>query len=136
MVRPRVSRGNDASPRIPQTGRSALAGMFELFIDSEASFRFRLTAPDGTVMAVSKAFDNKSAAVAGIAAVREYAGMGLVSDLSTADTRQAPSETNDLSGVHATRFGRIPVTDLHLNAKPRPRAGFSPARRAPWTRIT
>ncbi|WP_347886544.1 DUF1508 domain-containing protein [Pseudarthrobacter sp. CC12] len=57
-----------------------MAGMFELFMDSESSFRFRVTAPDGTVMAVSKAFENKNAAVAGIAAVREYAGMGLISD--------------------------------------------------------
>ena len=45
--------------------------MFELFVDAESAFRFRLTAPDGTVMAVSKPFDTKTAAVAGIAAVRE-----------------------------------------------------------------
>lgn len=53
-----------------------MAGTFELFVDADANSRFRLTAPDGTVMAVSKAFDDKPAAVAGISAVREYAGMG------------------------------------------------------------
>jgi uncharacterized protein YegP (UPF0339 family) len=67
--------------RNPQTGRIVMAGMFELFVDADANFRFRLTAPDGTVMAVSKAFDDKPAAVAGISAVREYAGMGLITDL-------------------------------------------------------
>jgi uncharacterized protein YegP (UPF0339 family) len=59
-----------------------MAGMFELFIDAESFFRFRLTAPDGSVMAVSKAFEDKLAAVAGIAAVREFAGMGLIADVS------------------------------------------------------
>ena len=58
-----------------------MAGKFELFLDAESKFRFRLKAPDGTVMAVSAAFEDKSAAVAGIAAVRECAGMGLISDL-------------------------------------------------------
>jgi uncharacterized protein YegP (UPF0339 family) len=70
----------------PRTGRMALAGMFELFVDSECSFRFRLTAPNGTVVAVSSAFDDKAtAAVAGIAAAREYAGTGLITDLCPAD---------------------------------------------------
>lgn len=58
-----------------------MAGMFELFIDSDSSFRFRLTAPDGTVMALSKSFPDKRAAVAGIADVREYAGMGHITEL-------------------------------------------------------
>lgn len=61
-----------------------MAGKFEVFIDAEAHFRFRLTAPDGTVLAVSAAFEDKSAVAAGIAAVRECAGMGLVTDLSPA----------------------------------------------------
>lgn len=67
--------------RDPQNGRTVMAGMFELFVDADAHFRFRLTAPDGTVMAVSRAFGDKPAAVAGITAVREYAGMGLITDL-------------------------------------------------------
>ncbi|MBD1542054.1 DUF1508 domain-containing protein [Arthrobacter sp. IA7] len=61
-----------------------MAGMFELFIDAEDSFRFQLTAPDGTVMAVSRPFPSKAAAVEGIAAVREYAGMGHVKELPKA----------------------------------------------------
>ena len=58
-----------------------MTGMFELFTDSDASYRFRLTAPDGTVMALSRSFPDKPSAVAGIAAVREYAGMGLVTEI-------------------------------------------------------
>ena len=73
--------GMDAEGLAPQTGRIVMAGKFEVFVDGESKFRFRLTAPDGTVMAVSVAFSNKLAAVAGIAAVRECAGMGLVTDL-------------------------------------------------------
>ena len=59
-----------------------MTGMFELFTDTDTSYRFRLTAPDGTVMALSRPFPDLPAAVAGIAAVREYAGMGLVSEIS------------------------------------------------------
>lgn len=68
-----------------------MAGMFELFIDSDASFRFQLTAPDGTVMAVSRAFPSKAAAVEGIAAVREYAGMGHVRELPEAPAERQPA---------------------------------------------
>lgn len=71
----------DAEERSPQTGRIDMAGTFEVFVDGEALFRFRLKAPDGTVVAESAAFSDKPAAVAGIAAVRECAGMGLVTDL-------------------------------------------------------
>jgi uncharacterized protein YegP (UPF0339 family) len=58
-----------------------MAGVFEVFVDADSHFRFRLKAPDGTVMAVSRAFGDKPAAVAGIAAVRECAGTGLITDL-------------------------------------------------------
>lgn len=68
-----------------------MAGMFEVFVDGESCFRFRLKAPDGTVMAVSEAFGDKAAAVAGIAAVRECAGMGLVTDLCPAGGAQQPA---------------------------------------------
>ena len=61
-----------------------MAGKFEVFVDTEAQYRFRLTAPDGTELAVSAAFSDKAAAVAGIEAVRECAGMGLISDLCPA----------------------------------------------------
>jgi uncharacterized protein YegP (UPF0339 family) len=79
-----------------------VAGMFELFIDADASFRFQLTAPDGTVMAVSRAFPDKAAAVEGIAAVREYAGMGHVRELSKAPPgRQAPNHPATVSASGA-----------------------------------
>jgi uncharacterized protein len=72
-----------------------MAGLFELFVDAQSHVRFRLTAPDGTVMAVSKAFYDKPAAVAGIAAVREYAGMGHITDLCPArGANPAPPPTN------------------------------------------
>jgi uncharacterized protein YegP (UPF0339 family) len=52
-----------------------MTGSIELFEDQHGCFRFRITAPDGAVMALSKDFPEKRAAVAGIEAVREYAGM-------------------------------------------------------------
>ncbi|MBT2555484.1 DUF1508 domain-containing protein [Arthrobacter sp. ISL-5] len=58
-----------------------MTGTFELFIDEDTSFRFRLKAPDGTVVAVSRSFTDKPAAVSGIRDAREYAGMGLITDL-------------------------------------------------------
>lgn len=75
-----------------------MAGLFELFVDAQSRVRFRLTAPDGTVMAVSKAFEDKRAAVAGIAAVREYAGMGHVTDLCPA-RRSTPAPPPDSDSV-------------------------------------
>jgi len=75
-------RWRHRKPEYPWIQEDFMAGMFELFIDADASFRFQLTAPDGTVVAVSPAFPDKAAAVEGIAAVREYAGMGHVRDLS------------------------------------------------------
>ncbi|MET3720474.1 MULTISPECIES: DUF1508 domain-containing protein [unclassified Arthrobacter] len=64
-----------------------MAGTFEVFLDSDSLLRFRLKAPDGTVMAVSGAFADKPAVAAGIAAIRECAGTGLVTDLSAAGLR-------------------------------------------------
>ncbi|MEO8283658.1 MAG: DUF1508 domain-containing protein [Pseudarthrobacter sp.] len=65
-----------------------MAGMFEVFLDADSLFRFRLKAPDGTVVAVSGAFTDKSAVAAGIAATRECAGTGLVTDLSAAGSHE------------------------------------------------
>lgn len=61
-----------------------MAGMFELFNDEDSNFRFRITAPDGTVMATSRPFPDKQSAVAGIRDVREYAGMGHITDMCLA----------------------------------------------------
>jgi uncharacterized protein len=62
-----------------------MAGLFELFLDAHSRYRFQLKSPDGTVMAVSKAFDDKPSAVSGIRHVREYAGLGLIRDLSAGE---------------------------------------------------
>lgn len=67
-----------------------MAGMFEIFLDADASFRFQLTAPDGSVLAVSRAFPDRDAAIKGIAAAREYAGMGHVRELPPS-TGERPS---------------------------------------------
>ncbi|WP_445155113.1 YegP family protein [Arthrobacter sp. Hor0625] len=55
-----------------------MAGQFEIFTDAESNVRFRLLGADGTVLAVSKAFEDKRSAADGIMAVRECAGTGLI----------------------------------------------------------
>jgi uncharacterized protein YegP (UPF0339 family) len=61
-----------------------MAGKFEVFVDAEAQYRFRLITPGGSELAVSGPYPDKSAAVAAIEAGRECAGMGLISDLCPA----------------------------------------------------
>ena len=75
-----------------------MAGLFEIFVDEQSQFRFRLLDARGVLMAVSSGFADKSAAVAGIEAVRECAGMGLISDCSG----QAPERAQkpDSPGTH------------------------------------
>ena len=78
-----------------------MAGKFEVFVDAESHVRFRLTAPDGTVLAVSAPFADKRVAAAGIAAVRECAGMGLVTDLCPANRPTAVPELAQSAAVPA-----------------------------------
>lgn len=59
-----------------------MAGVFEIAAAGEESYFFRLTAPDGTVVAVSPLFSTIKGAAAGITAVRENAATGLVVDHS------------------------------------------------------
>jgi uncharacterized protein YegP (UPF0339 family) len=94
-----------------------MAGTFEVFVDTESHFRFRLKAKDGTEMAVSGAFDSKAAAVAGIAAVRECAGMGLITDL-------CPTGALPAGAVHEGQVQEPPTAA--------PEAGLLPA----WHRGT
>lgn len=54
-----------------------MAGTFEIIREPEG-FLFRLTAGDGTVVALSPRFTTIEAVVDGIAAVRDNAAMGLV----------------------------------------------------------
>ena len=112
-----------------------MAGMFELFADSDSSFRFQLTAPDGTVMALSKPFPDKRAAVAGIAEVREYAGMGFVTEIPAPDTEGITDATSaelaadpTVGGDSAEKRRAIPAGSF--NPARLPRARVSSAARA------
>jgi uncharacterized protein len=57
-----------------------MAGTFEIVSAGQESFRFRLKADDGTLVAVSPSYPNIKAVVAGITAVRENAATGFVVD--------------------------------------------------------
>jgi GAF domain-containing protein len=63
---------------------NTMAGIFELYTDLHAQLRFRLLAPDGTVLATSQAYPDKFTAAAAITDVRECAGTGLIQDHSAA----------------------------------------------------
>jgi uncharacterized protein YegP (UPF0339 family) len=107
---------------LPASRRTPMTGKFELFTDNQY-FRFRLTAPDGTVMALSRPFPDKAAAVAGIAAVREYAGMGLITDLCPDSPLHQPS----------ANARPAPPTASPLSTAPPPPAGRSAGELPPWT---
>jgi uncharacterized protein YegP (UPF0339 family) len=66
-----------------------LAGTFEIAQAGDKAYFFRLTAADGTVVAVSPLFSSIKGAAAGITAVRENAATGLVVDHSDAHGRRA-----------------------------------------------
>ena len=59
-----------------------MAGQFEILKNNSGAYRFRLTAPDGTLVAESPRFKHLGAAVAGINAVRENAATGIIVDQS------------------------------------------------------
>ncbi|WP_427129300.1 YegP family protein [Pseudarthrobacter sp. S9] len=65
-------------------GGNGLAGIFEIAVAGDKGYFFRLTAADGTVVAVSPLFNTIKGAAAGITAVRENAATGLVVDHSGA----------------------------------------------------
>jgi uncharacterized protein YegP (UPF0339 family) len=64
------------------SGGSILAGIFEIAEAGDKAYFFRLTAADGTVVAVSPLFNTIKGAAEGITAVRENAATGLVVDHS------------------------------------------------------
>jgi uncharacterized protein YegP (UPF0339 family) len=66
-----------------------VAGVFEIAAAGEESYFFKLTAPDGTVVAVSPLFSTIKGAAAGITAVRENAATGLVVDHSASAAKPA-----------------------------------------------
>ena len=72
-----------------------MAGQFEIFTDAEANVRFRLLGADGTILAISKAFEDKQSAADGIMEVRECAGTGLIKE----------AHSNAWGGTGNTRAG-------------------------------
>lgn len=68
-----------------------MAGIFEIAEAGEEEYFFRLTAADGTVVAVSPLFNTIKGAAAGINAVRENAATGLVVDRSRNGGRPSTS---------------------------------------------
>ena len=60
-----------------------MSGYFKLVDAHEGSYRIKLIAGDGTLMAVSATFDTKQDAVAGIEQLREIAGTGPIVDSSS-----------------------------------------------------
>lgn len=88
-----------------------MTGRFEVFLDEQMRFRFRLLDANGAVLAVSSPFAGKREVGAGIAAVRECAGMGLVTDLSgPAAARSAQKDRPGLT-VPVTPF-RTEILDI------------------------
>lgn len=97
-----------------------MAGKFEVYLDSDSLFRFRLKAADGTVMAVSGAFGDKSAVAAAIAAVRECAGTGLVTDLCQPPSAAQPAAAAAPAKVQPNCDDqRVPASRVHSFAAPR-----------------
>ena len=70
-----------------------MAGIFEIAQAGDKAYFFRLTAADGTVVAVSPLFSSIKSAAAGINAVRENAATGLVVDRSGTNRRVAASKS-------------------------------------------
>lgn len=68
-----------------------MAGTFEIAQAGDKAYFFRLTAADGTVVAVSPLFSSIKSAAAGINAVRENAATGLVVDRSGTHRRVTAS---------------------------------------------
>ncbi len=66
-----------------------MAGIFEIAQAGDKAYYFRLTAADGTVVAVSPLFSSIKRAAAGITAVRENAATGLVVDRSETHSLRA-----------------------------------------------
>ena len=86
-----------------------MAGQFEIFTDAESNVRFRLLAADGTVLAISRAFDDKRQAANGIMAVRECAGTGLISEVRSTPWAGQRASKNSSSEPASRRRRRLPA---------------------------
>ncbi|MEO3934404.1 YegP family protein [Micrococcaceae bacterium Sec7.4] len=76
-----------------------MAGIFEIAEAGGKKYFFKLTASDGTVVAVSPLFNTIKGAAAGINAVRENAATGLIVDKSRADGQPAQRKAAARPGV-------------------------------------
>jgi len=57
-----------------------VAGKFELYKDASGSYRFRLKASNGQVIAVGEAYESKASALNGIESVRKNSGDAALDD--------------------------------------------------------
>lgn len=86
-----------------------MAGQFEIFTDGESNVRFRLIAADGTVLAVSTAFDDKRQAANAIMAVRECAGTGLIREVRSTPWAGQRGTRNTSPAPTARRHRHLPA---------------------------
>ncbi|HKU31542.1 MAG TPA: DUF1508 domain-containing protein [Arthrobacter sp.] len=102
-----------------------MAGTFEVFVDADSLFRFRLISPNGAVIAVSAAFPDKPGVAAGIRDARESAGTGLVTDLCpqaavarpTVPRSVGPAVVSEACDTRLKVEGR--AVDEHAHARPK-----------------
>lgn len=80
-----------------------MAGIFEIAEAGGKKYFFKLTAPDGTVVAVSPLFNTIKGAAAGITAVRENAATGLIVDKSQACSKSGPPKVATGPGARLAR---------------------------------
>jgi uncharacterized protein YegP (UPF0339 family) len=86
-----------------------MAGQFEIFTDAESNVRFRLLAGDGTVLAISRAFEDKRQAANGIMAVRECAGTGLISEIRSTPWGGQRTSKNSSQAPASRRRRHLPA---------------------------
>jgi uncharacterized protein YegP (UPF0339 family) len=84
-------------------GGSILAGIFEIAEAGGKKYFFKLTASDGTVVAVSPLFNTIKGAAAGINAVRENAATGLIVDKSQSRSKSVPPKIATVPGAKLAR---------------------------------
>jgi len=80
-----------------------MAGQFEIFTDGDSSVRFRLIAADGTLLAISTAFDDKRQAANAIMAVRECAGTGLIREVRSTPRQRGNRNASPAPASHHHR---------------------------------
>ena len=88
-----------------------MAGTFEIAQAGDKAYFFRLTAADGTVVAVSPLFSSIKGAAAGITAVRENAATGLVVDHSGTH-RRATTNRQGARAVAPAQGSRLAASAL------------------------